>query len=146
MPLGDIPMVLEFLNSAPRPEIKLMVSDNGGTGISMYGNRRTSQKIASAVFRLEFSDTSDSTDMRPLSSIKSRTAPKSVRISSKDSTGPMNSFSALRSRSKTYTSKMSNSLVSVESMLGPTKSSSLHEDSSLVQSSSNLSPEQVHNM
>ena len=141
MPLNDAPMVLEFLNSAPRPEIKLIVSDSGGNGISMYGNRRTSQKIASAVFRLEFSDTSDSADARPLSSLKSKTVPKSVRISSKGSTRELSSFSALRNNSKAYTVKMSNSLVSAES-IGHSKSSSLHDNSSLVQRSLISNPEE----
>jgi hypothetical protein len=45
---------VNYLNSTPRPEIKLVVSENEDRSIGIYGQRRTSQRVASAVFRFEF--------------------------------------------------------------------------------------------
>ena len=111
------------------PEIKLIVSDSNGYGITLYGNRRTSQRAASAVVKLAFdvSATNDDHKYLPTANISSTRLSKTAisgsrsRVSKLSVTLPAperesSLMSSLRKESKSYTTKLSRSLVSVESL------------------------------
>lgn len=114
MPPLDINTIIKFLNSAPRPEIKLVVSENGDKSIGIYGQRRTSQKVASAVFRFELqSDPPDDSGQLPpqkRTTLKSSVQSKSSQLKGSKPVGHVNNVAELRQNSASYSIKMSTSL------------------------------------
>lgn len=112
----DVNTICSFLNNAPRPEIKLVVAENDNRSIGIYGNRRTSQAVASAVFRFDLQGASLEKSVQslppqsttPKISLKSKG--KSKAKNGSNSVGHVNAVAELRQNSASYSLKMSPSL------------------------------------